>query len=105
MKGMGLQGRGFGWGSRQSKLEVLAEEGVEAVEHSVCCTGGKWLDQSEPEAVAGFEAGLRTAPSGCGMVSPEAEVSESEEGRDPGSGPARRVVGLHESLLGSKELV
>lgn len=104
MKEMDLQGRGFGWGSRQSKLEVLAEEGVEAVEHSVC-TGGKGLDQSEPEAVAGFEAGLRTAPSGCGMVSPEAEASESEEGRALGSGPARRVVGLHESLLGSKEPV
>lgn len=83
---------------------MLVEEGAVAVEHSVCYTGGKELGQSEPGAAVGFEAERRTAPSGCGTASPEAEAWASAGGRVPDSGPARRVTGWDAALWGSEEL-
>lgn len=82
---------------------MQVEEGEVAVEHSVCCTGGTELGQSEPGAGACFEAVQRTVPSGCGTESPEAEASESGDGRVQGSGRGRRVTGWDAALWGSGE--
>lgn len=72
------------------------------VEHPVYYTGGKRVGQSESGAGFGFEAGQRTAPSGCGRASPEAEAWGSEEGRIQGSGQERRVMGPGAALWGSE---
>lgn len=82
---------------------MLVEEGEVVVEHSACCTGGKELGQSEPGAGVGFEAEQRTAPSGCGRESPEAEAWESGGGRVRGSGPGRRATGWDAASWGSEE--
>lgn len=82
---------------------MLVEEGEVVEEHSVSYTGGKELDQSEPGAGVGFGAEQRTAPSGCGRESPEAEAWESAGGRVRGSGQGRRVTGRGAALWGSEE--
>lgn len=84
---------------------VQVEEGEVAVEHSACCTGGTELGQSELGPGVGFEAVQRTAPSGCGTESPEAEASESGGGRVRGSGQGRRVTGWDAALWASAEPV
>lgn len=72
---------------------MLVEEGEVVVEHFVCCTGGKEMDQTEPGAETGFEAEQRRVPSGCDKESPEAGAWESGGGRLQDSGPGRRVTG------------
>lgn len=59
------------------RQEELVEEGEAAEEHSGCCTEEMERGLPAPEAGVGLEAGWRIAPSGCGKVSPEAEVSGS----------------------------
>lgn len=82
---------------------MLVEEGEVVVAHSVRYTGGKELDQSEPGAGVGFEAEQRTAPSGCGRGSPEAEAWGSAGGRLRGSAQERRVTGWGAASWGSEE--
>lgn len=79
---------------------MQVEEGEVVVEHLVCCTGGTELGLSEPGAGVGFEAEQRTAPSGCGRESPEAEAWESGGGRVRGSGRERRVTGWEAASWG-----
>lgn len=81
---------------------MLVEEGEVVVEHSVCYTGGKLLGQSEPGAGFGFEAGWRTAPSGCGRENPEAEAWGNGGGKVRGSGQERRVTEWDAASLGSE---
>ncbi len=95
--------RGSGWENMPWKPVVLVEEGEVVVEHSVCYTGGKELGQSEPGAGVGFEAAQRTASSGCGRESPEAEAWESAGGRIQGSGQERRATGWDAASWGSEE--
>lgn len=79
-------------------------EEVEVVEeHSESYTGGKERGQSGPGA--GFEAEQRTAPSGCGRESSEAEAWGSGGGRNQGSGQETKVTEWEAALLGSEELV
>lgn len=66
--------RGSDWENRLSRLVAQVEEGEVEVELPACYTGGKRVGQSEPGAAFGFEAGQRTAPSGCGRANPEAEA-------------------------------
>lgn len=75
-----------------------------AVERSACCTGEKEQGQSEPGTVAGFEAGQRTAPSGCGTASPEPEAWGNGVARVQGSGQERRVTGWGAASLESEGL-
>lgn len=81
---------------------MLVEEGEAAVEHFVCCTGGKETGQTEPGAEAGFEAEQRTAPSGCDKESPEAGAWESGGGRLRDSGPGTRATGWDAASWGSE---
>lgn len=80
---------------------MLVEEGEAAEAHSVHYTGRKAKGQSEPGL--GFEAEERTAPSGCGRASSEAEAWESGEGRILGNEPETRAVALDEAWLVSEE--
>lgn len=82
---------------------MLVEEGEVVAEHSVCYTEEKEQGQSEPVPGVGFEAEQRTAPSGYGRVSPEAEALENGGGRIQGSGPEMRATGWDAALLGSEE--
>lgn len=82
---------------------MLVEEGEVVVEHSVSYTEEKEQGQSVPGPEVGFEAELRTVPSGCGRLSPEAEAWESGGGRIQGSGPETMATGWDAALLGSKE--
>lgn len=95
--------RGSGWENTPWKPVVLVEEGEVVVEHPVCYTGGKELDQSEPVAVIGFEAEQRTAPSDYGRESPEAAAWESVGAMVRGSGQEKRVTGWDATLWGSEE--
>lgn len=72
---------------------MLVEEAEAVGAHSGSCTTGKEPGQLEPEAGLDSEAGQRTAPSGCGRESPEAEALASGGGWVRGSGWGRRVTG------------
>lgn len=72
---------------------MLVEEAEVVGEHSGSCMAGKELGWLEPEAGLDSEAEQRTAPSGCGRESPEAEALVSGGGRVRGSGWGRRVTG------------
>lgn len=78
------------------------EEEEEVVERSVCYTGGKEQGQSAPGTAVGFEAGQRTALSGCGRASPEAVAWANGGGRIQGSGRERRVTEKGAALSGSE---
>lgn len=95
---MVLQVRGSDWENRLWRLVVQVEEEVAEEERPVYYTGGKRVVQSGPGAEFGFEAGWRTAPSGCGTASPEAATSVNGEGMVQGSGQERRVM-VSEAVL------
>lgn len=82
---------------------MLVGEGEAVGAHSVRYTGGKEMGQPEPGAGAGFEAGQKTVPSGCGRESPEAEAWESGGGRVQGSAQERRVTERDAVSWGSEE--
>lgn len=79
---------------------MLVEEAAAVGAHSGSCTAGKEQGQLAPEAGLDSEAEQRTAPSGCGRESPEAEALVSGGGRLRGSGWGRRVTGWDAAWLG-----